>query len=154
MRTLTGLGIEPALCIGRERVLPAHCPGTARHRQSVRSHDLEVWELCRSCAQWTGGPGALRGVSLCRDVVRAQSLTTPNWNIRPDAPILTLMDDSPTPASVRAGWLEALVESEAELVAGLTVPGDVVMGELYESIARMDAKQADAKKRRVTRRPR
>jgi len=41
----------------------------------------------------------------------------------------------------------SLVESEAELDAGLTVPGDVVMRALYESIARMEAKQADAANR-------
>jgi hypothetical protein len=62
------------------------------------------------------------------------------------------MDDNPSPAPVPAGWLEALAESEAELDAGLTVPGDVVMRELYESIARMEAKQADATKSRGTRR--
>jgi hypothetical protein len=64
------------------------------------------------------------------------------------------MDDNPPSAPVPAGWLEVLAESEAELAAGLTVPGDVIMSELYESIARMEAKQADTTKRRVTRRPR
>jgi hypothetical protein len=57
------------------------------------------------------------------------------------------MDDNPSPAPAPAGWLEALAESEAELDAGLTVPGDVVMCALYESIARMEAKQADAANR-------
>jgi hypothetical protein len=62
------------------------------------------------------------------------------------------MDDNPSPAAAPAGWLEALAESEAELDAGLTVPGDVVMRELYESIARMEAKQSDATNSRSTRR--
>jgi hypothetical protein len=62
------------------------------------------------------------------------------------------MDDTPNPAIAPAGWLEALAESEAELAAGLTVPGDVIMRELYESIARLETKQADASNGRATRR--
>jgi hypothetical protein len=52
------------------------------------------------------------------------------------------MDDTPTPAIAPSGWLEALAESEAELAAGLTVPGDEIMRELHESIARLEAKRA------------
>ena len=40
------------------------------------------------------------------------------------------------------GWLEALAESEAELAAGQTVPGEVVRRRLRDSIARLEAKQA------------
>ena len=49
--------------------------------------------------------------------------------------------------AVPAGWLEAIAESEAELAAGLTVPGDEVMRELYESIARLEARQTGDKDR-------
>jgi len=60
------------------------------------------------------------------------------------------MDEiTPTTRPVPAGWLEALAESEAELAAGLTVPGDEVMRELYESIARLEARKTDGKARRV-----
>ncbi len=48
------------------------------------------------------------------------------------------------------GWLEILEESEAELAAGLTVPGDEVMRELHESIARLESKQANKPRRKVT----
>ena len=54
-----------------------------------------------------------------------------------------------TTRPVPAGWLEALAESEAELASGLTVPGDEVMRELYESIARLEARRPAS---RVTRR--
>lgn len=62
------------------------------------------------------------------------------------------MNDTPTAAPVPAGWLEVLAESEAELAAGLTVPGDVIMRELYESIARLEAKQATQPSRTTRRR--
>jgi hypothetical protein len=58
---------------------------------------------------------------------------------------------NPATRPVPAGWLEALTESPAELAAGLTVPGDEIMRELYESIARLEARQTDSKARRVTR---
>ena len=56
----------------------------------------------------------------------------------------------PTTLPVPSGWLEALAESRAELAAGLTVSGDESMRELYESIARLEARQTDSKARRVT----
>ena len=61
--------------------------------------------------------------------------------------------DEITPATrpVPALWLEALEESRAELAAGLTVPGDAVMRELYEGIARLEARQTGSKAGRVTR---
>lgn len=52
------------------------------------------------------------------------------------------MDDNPTPAPVPAGWLEALARSEAELAAGLTVPGEAVRQRLHAAIARLEAKEA------------
>ena len=46
-------------------------------------------------------------------------------------------DDAPHP--VPAGWLEALERSEADLAAGRTVPGEVVMERLRQTIAEMEA---------------
>ena len=57
------------------------------------------------------------------------------------------MDEITTARPVPSGWLDAIAESEAELAAGLTVPGDEVMRELYESIARLEARQTDDKDR-------
>ncbi len=59
------------------------------------------------------------------------------------------MDDTLTHASPPAGWLEILEESEAELAAGLTVPGEVVRQMLRESLARLEAKQNTTPSRRV-----
>lgn len=57
------------------------------------------------------------------------------------------MDEITPTRPVPAGWLNAIAESEAELAAGLTVPGDEVMRELYESIARLEARRTDGKHR-------
>jgi hypothetical protein len=54
------------------------------------------------------------------------------------------MDDNPTQAITPAGWLEALAESEAQLTAGLTVPGEAVRQRLYDALARLEAKQVAA----------
>ena len=63
----------------------------------------------------------------------------------------TMNKITPTTRPVPAGWLEAIAESEAELAKGLIVPGDEVMRELYESIARLEGRQADGKNcRRIT----
>jgi hypothetical protein len=59
------------------------------------------------------------------------------------------MDDNPAHAPAPAGWLEILEESEAELAAGLTVPGEVVRQMLRDSLARLEARQADAPPRRI-----
>jgi predicted metalloprotease with PDZ domain len=53
-------------------------------------------------------------------------------------------------AEVPAEWLEALAESEAQLAAGQTVPGDEIMRELHESIARLEANRADKPRRGAT----
>jgi hypothetical protein len=45
-------------------------------------------------------------------------------------------------APVPAGWLDDLAESEAELAAGLTVPGEAVRQRLHDAIARLEAKRA------------
>jgi len=52
------------------------------------------------------------------------------------------MDDAPTPDVAPAGWLEALAESDADLAAGRVVTGDVVLRDLKESLARLEAKTA------------
>lgn len=57
------------------------------------------------------------------------------------------MDDTPARTETApTGWPEALAESEAEAEAGLFVPGEVVRQDLRDSIARMQAKRADARK--------
>jgi hypothetical protein len=48
-----------------------------------------------------------------------------------------------------AGWLEALAESDAQLAAAQSVPGEDVMRELFESIDRLEAKLADKSRRRT-----
>ncbi len=53
-----------------------------------------------------------------------------------------VMDDTPIPGPAPAGWLEALARSEAQLAAGQVVPGEEIMRELRDSIARLEAKQA------------
>jgi hypothetical protein len=61
------------------------------------------------------------------------------------------MDDTPHPLDTPPGWAEALDESLAELAAGVpTVPGEVVRRDLLDSIARMEAKRADAPRRKTT----
>jgi hypothetical protein len=57
-----------------------------------------------------------------------------------------------TPDTVPAGWLEALGESEADLVAGRVVPGEVVMQELRDCLARLEAKPAAKPGKAATRR--
>jgi hypothetical protein len=57
------------------------------------------------------------------------------------------MTDDPTSNDVPASWLEALAKSEAELDAGLTVPGHVVRQDLLDSLARMKAKRDQPLKR-------
>jgi len=49
------------------------------------------------------------------------------------------MDDMPHHTRAPTGWLEALERSEAQLAVGEAVPGEEVMRELYESIARLEA---------------
>jgi hypothetical protein len=52
------------------------------------------------------------------------------------------MDDTPHRTEAPADWLEVLAESDADLAAGRIVPGDVVMRDLRESLARLEAKAA------------
>jgi hypothetical protein len=52
------------------------------------------------------------------------------------------MDDNPHQIEAPAGWLQALAESEAELAAGLTVPGEAVRQRVCDAIARLEAKRA------------
>lgn len=60
-----------------------------------------------------------------------------------------LMDDSPIAAP--ADWLEALAESDADLAAGRIVPGEVVLRDLQDSLARLEAKAAARKARKDSR---
>ena len=46
-------------------------------------------------------------------------------------------------------WPEVLAESEADLAAGLTVPGAAVHQELHDAIARLKAKRAAGPERRA-----
>ncbi len=55
------------------------------------------------------------------------------------------------PETTTPGWLETLEESEAEVAAGSTVPGETVHRELQESIAWLEAK-AKTERREATRR--
>jgi hypothetical protein len=57
------------------------------------------------------------------------------------------MDNPEYHSEVPTGWLETLAESEAELAAGQTVPGEVVHQRLLDSIARIEAMQAAARPR-------
>jgi hypothetical protein len=59
------------------------------------------------------------------------------------------MDSNLTHSPAPAGWLEILEESEAELAAGLTVPGEVVRQMLRDSLARLEAKQDAAPARKA-----
>jgi hypothetical protein len=54
------------------------------------------------------------------------------------------MDDNPTQAMTPAGWLEALAESEAQLAAGLIVPGEAVRQRVHDALVRLEARQAAA----------
>ena len=57
------------------------------------------------------------------------------------------MDDTVHRAEAPAGWLEVLAESEADLAAGRVVPGDVIMGDLRNCLARLEAKAATKRAR-------
>ena len=54
--------------------------------------------------------------------------------------------------SAPAGSLEALAEGDADLAAGRIVPGDVVLRDLKDSLARLEAKAAARPARTDTRR--
>jgi hypothetical protein len=60
------------------------------------------------------------------------------------------MVDTTNRTEAPAGWLEALAESEAQLAAGQTVPGEAVRQGLRDSIARLETKQATAPQRGTT----
>jgi predicted transcriptional regulator len=61
------------------------------------------------------------------------------------------MDDTPRAMDAPQDWIDALDESMADIAAGRVVSGDVVRRELLESIARMEAKPASARKRGAAR---
>ena len=63
------------------------------------------------------------------------------------------MDDTAHRPETPTGWLEALAESEAELAAGQTVPGEAIRQRLRDAIARLEANQpAPARRGTFTRR--
>jgi hypothetical protein len=70
------------------------------------------------------------------------------WKCERRVPYPLPMND--TLALAPAGWLEALVESEAQLAAGQIVDGDEVMRELDKCIAQLEAKQATGRHRKAT----
>jgi hypothetical protein len=72
------------------------------------------------------------------------------WNAGPVATTSTPMDETPTPATAPAEWLEALAESDAQLAAGQIVGGEDVMRELDECIAQLEAKRMARLHRRAT----
>ena len=45
-------------------------------------------------------------------------------------------------AAAHSDWLDALIESEAQLATGLTVPGEAIRQRIVDSIARLEAKPA------------
>ena len=53
------------------------------------------------------------------------------------------MDRTPDPAAPPPELIEALEESEADLAAGRVVPGEVVRARLRETIAEMEAEEAE-----------
>jgi hypothetical protein len=55
------------------------------------------------------------------------------------------MDDTVTPDLAPALWLDALAESGADIGVGRIVPGEVVMRDLRESLARLEAQTAAGK---------
>ncbi len=52
------------------------------------------------------------------------------------------MDKTAHSTEVPEGWLEVLAESDADLAAGRIVPGEVVLRDLRDSLARLEAKAA------------
>jgi len=60
------------------------------------------------------------------------------------------MDDTPAPTIAHARWLEALAESEADLAAGRIVPGDVVVRDLRDGLARLESRAAAKTTRKDT----
>jgi hypothetical protein len=75
----------------------------------------------------------------------AMTVAALEWRDR--EPIISRMDDTPTPAP--AEWLEVLAESEAQLAVGKTVPGAEVMRGLRDGIARLEDKQVAASGRKA-----
>ncbi len=69
-------------------------------------------------------------------------------NPRP-TPYHPLMNTIPPHPKAPPRWLESLAKSEAERAAGQTVSGEAIMRELYESIARMEAKHTAKPKRKA-----
>jgi len=48
-----------------------------------------------------------------------------------------------------ADWLDDIAESEAELEAGMLVPGETVIAEIEAAIARLDAKLSKSRPRKA-----
>jgi hypothetical protein len=56
------------------------------------------------------------------------------------------MNDTPHAAGPPPDWLEVLAESDADLAAGRIVPGDVVMRDFRDGLARLEEQAAAAKR--------
>ena len=84
---------------------------------------------------------------------RYQATVTPEKVTGPASPaIIAPMDEIPSLPVAPKGWLEALAESDADLAAGRIVPGEVVLRDLKDSLARLEAKAADRSARKGPRR--
>lgn len=59
------------------------------------------------------------------------------------------MNDTP-PRHPPAEWLQVLAESEADLAAGRIVPGETVLQDLRDSLARLEAQAATQRRRAGT----
>ncbi len=59
------------------------------------------------------------------------------------------MTNPTVPQKSSAAWHDALLRSEAQLAAGMVVPGDEVMSELREAIVRVESKGSAALKRKA-----
>jgi len=59
------------------------------------------------------------------------------------------MVDTANRTKAPAEWSEAIAKSEAQLAAGETVPATLIRQRLRESIARLEAKQADEAQRKA-----
>jgi hypothetical protein len=57
------------------------------------------------------------------------------------------MDDITDRRAAPPGWIEVLVQSKAEIEAGLTVPLEPVLARLQASLDRMEARHAEQVKR-------
>jgi hypothetical protein len=58
------------------------------------------------------------------------------------------MNDTPHPTEPPADWLEVLAESDADFAAGRIVSGDIVLRDLRDGLARLEAKASATRRAR------